>query len=171
MTDHDLRGRAFVFGDDINTDYITPSDYFGQPMEEIADHLFEPVDPAFADQFESGDIVVAGENFGSGSSRETAPKALQAAGVAAVVAESFARIFYRNAIAIGLPVATCPGVTDAVDPGDTVVVDLSENQVVNVTTGEALDCEPLPPAVREIFDAGGLLAHYRKQAADGNGSS
>ena len=153
-------GRAHVFGDNVNTDYITPTDYFGLPMEELATHLFEPIDPEFGERFGPGDVVVAGGNFGSGSSRETAPRALQVAGVRAVVAESFARIFYRNGIAIGLPLVACPGATEHVDGGDAVAVDLEAGQVTNETTGEALDAEPMPAARREIFDAGGLLAHY-----------
>ena len=155
-----LAGRAHVFGDNVNTDYITPTDYFDLPMEELATHLFEPVDPAFGERFEPGDVVVAGGNFGSGSSRETAPRALQVAGVSAVVAESFARIFYRNGIAIGLPLVACPGVTDLVDGGDDVSLDLEAGRLTNETTGEAVDVEPMPPAMQEIFDAGGLLAHY-----------
>jgi 3-isopropylmalate/(R)-2-methylmalate dehydratase small subunit len=157
-----FEGTAHTFGDDVNTDYITPSDYFGLSYEEIATHLFEPIDPDFADRFEPGDVVVAGENFGSGSSRETAPKTLQVAGVSVVVAESFARLFYRNGIAIGLPVVTCPGVTDAVSQGNRVRVDLANRTVTNETTGERLPTEPMPAEIRSIFDAGGLLAHYEQ---------
>lgn len=153
-------GNAHTFGDDVNTDYITPTDYFSQPIEEIAEHVFEPIDPNFRDRFEEGDIIVAGENFGSGSSRETAPKALNIAGVSVVVAESFARIFYRNGIAIGLPVVTCPGVSGAVSQGDEVVVDFDDQTLYNETTGEKLATEPMPKEIQLIYDAGGLLAHY-----------
>lgn len=155
-------GPAYTFGDDVNTDYITPSDYFGLPLEEIATHLFEPIDPDFADRFEPGGIVVAGENFGSGSSRETAPAALVEAGVEAVVAESFARLFYRNAVAIGLPVAITPDATDFISEGNDVLVDFESNLVHNETTGEERPCEPLPEAIQSIFDAGGLLEHYEE---------
>ena len=161
-----IQGAAHLFGDDINTDYITPSDYFGEPIEEIATHLFEPIDPAFTDRFEPGDVVVAGENFGSGSSRETAPKALKTAGVDAVIAESFARIFYRNGMAIGLPVVTCEGITDHVSTGDQVSVALDTGTVRNETTGEEFAAEPIPEALRSVFDAGGLLKHY-EQNPDG----
>lgn len=161
-----LRGTAHTFGDGVNTDYITPTDYFSEPIETIADHVFEPIDPDFHDRFEPGDPIVAGENFGSGSSRETAPKALKVAGVSVVVAESFARIFYRNGIAIGLPVVTCPGVTDAVSEGDEVVVDFENQTLRNETTGERLETEPMPEEIRSIYDAGGLLAHY-EQHPDG----
>lgn len=157
------RGRAHVLGDDVNTDYITPTDYFGEPIETIAEHLFEPVDPDFTERFDPGDVVVAGTNFGSGSSRETAPKAMHVAGVSAVVAESFARIFYRNCIAIGLPVIVCPGVTDGVETGDAVAVDLGEGVVTNETTGATFAGESMPDAVQEIFDAGGLVAHFEQQ--------
>lgn len=156
------QGTAHTFGDDINTDYITPTDYFSESIEVIADHVFEPIAPDFHDDFEAGDVIVAGENFGSGSSRETAPKALQVAGVSVVVAESFARIFYRNGIAIGLPVVTCPGVTDVVSQGDTVVVDLDAREVRNETTGETLESEPMPEEIQSIYEAGGLLAHYEE---------
>lgn len=153
-------GTAHTFGDDVNTDYITPTDYFSEPIEEIARHVFEPIDPDFHDRFEAGDIIVGGENFGSGSSRETAPKALKVAGTSVVVAESFARIFYRNGIAIGLPVVTCPGVTDAVSQGDEVVVDFDDRTLRNETTGETLATEPMPEEIQSIYEAGGLLAHY-----------
>lgn len=156
-----MRGTAHVFGDEINTDVITPSDYFGEPIEVMAEHVFEPEAPNFVDECDDGDVVVAGEHFGSGSSRESAPAALQAAGVGAVVAESFSRIFYRNAIAIGLPAITAPGVTDHVTQGDELDVDLAASEVRNRTTGEELDSEPLPPEVRVIFEEGGLIAHYR----------
>ncbi|WP_318567031.1 3-isopropylmalate dehydratase [Salinigranum marinum] len=161
-----FEGAAHTFGDDVNTDYITPSDYFGQSYEEIATHLFEPIDPGFFERFEPGDVVVAGENFGSGSSRETAPKTLKVAGVSAVVAESFARLFYRNGIAIGLPVVTCPGVTAIVSGGDEVSLDLERRTFTNETTDETRDTEPMPAEIRSIFDAGGLLAHY-EQHPDG----
>jgi len=157
----DTRGTAFVFGDDVNTDYITPTEYMGYEPDRIAKHLFEPIDPTFPGRFTPGDVVVAGENFGSGSSREQAPAAIRAAGVGAVVAESYARLFYRNAIAIALPAVTCPGVTDAVEDGHEVRVDLDGAIVVNETTGAELSCESYPPALREIFEAGGLLDYYR----------
>ncbi|MFB6160223.1 MAG: 3-isopropylmalate dehydratase small subunit [Haloferacaceae archaeon] len=159
----EVQGTAFTFGDDVNTDYVTPTEYFGLEIEEIAEHLFEPLDPTFAERFEPGDVVVAGENFGSGSSREHAPAAIQAAGAGAVVAESFARLFYRNAIAIGLPAIACPGVTEIVDEGDVVRVDLDAQVVRNETTGAERPSESYPESIRKIFDAGGLLAHYRRE--------
>lgn len=157
-----MRGRAYVFGDDVNTDYITPSQYFGLPIAEIAEHVFEPLDAEFADRFEEGGVVVAGENFGLGSSRETAPAALKEAGVSVVVAESFARIFYRNAVAIGLPVLVCEGVTDGVSEGDVVDVSFEDCVVRNETTGERFGCESIPPEIRAIFEVGGLLEHLKR---------
>lgn len=165
-TDADARGTAFVFGDDVNTDYITPSEYLSDDPEDIAEHLFEPIDPTFPERFEPGDLIVAGENFGSGSSREQSPEAIHVAGAGAVVAESFARLFYRNAIAIGLPVVTCPGVSDAVEAGDTVRVEVDAQRVTNETTGTELTSESYSPAVQEIFEDGGLLAHYRARRDD-----
>ena len=156
------QGTAHTFGDDVNTDYITPTDYFSESIETIANHVFEPINSDFHERFEDGDLIVTGENFGSGSSRETAPKALKVAGVSVVVAESFARIFYRNGIAIGLPVVTCPGVTDAVSQGDEVLVDFDEGVLRNRTTGETLETEPMPEEIQSIYEAGGLLARYEE---------
>ena len=153
-------GTAHTFGDSVNTDYITPTEYLSQPIDRVAEHVFEPIAPDFHDRFEPGDIIVAGENFGSGSSREHAPKALKAAGVSVVVAESFARIFYRNGIAIGLPVVTCLGVAQGVSQGDDVTVDLEGQEVRNESTGESFETEPMPEEIRAIYDADGLLNLY-----------
>lgn len=156
-----MRGTAYVFGDEVNTDVITPSDYFGEPIEVMAEHVFEPERPGFADEIEDGDVIVAGDHFGSGSSRESAPAAIQAAGIGAVIAESFSRIFYRNSIAIGLPALTCPGITDGVSEGDELEVDFDDGVVHNRTTGDAFPFESLPPEIQSVFDAGGLIEHYR----------
>jgi 3-isopropylmalate/(R)-2-methylmalate dehydratase small subunit len=156
-----MDGTAHVFGDEINTDLITPSDYFGEPIEVMAEHVFEPVRPSFAEELADGDLVIAGEHFGSGSSRESAPAALQTAGVGAVVVESFARIFYRNAIAIGLPVAVAPDVTEIFDDGDRAALDLDERLIENTTTGDRCRTEPIPDALQSVFDAGGLIEQYR----------
>lgn len=156
-----MRGTVYTFGDEVNTDVITPSDYFGEPIEVMAEHIFEPERPGFVDEFEDGDVVVAGEHFGSGSSRESAPAAIQAAGLGAVVAESFSRIFYRNSIAIGLPAVTCPGATDLFDEGDEAEIDLDAGAVRNLTTGEERDADPLPEAIQDVFEQGGLIEQYR----------
>lgn len=155
-----MSGTAFVFGDNINTGYITPASVVSKPMDAIIEHLFQPVDPSVAVQIEPGDFVVAGQNFGSGSSHETGPAALAHANVNGMIAESFARIFYRNAIAIGLPAITASGITEYVSTGDQLTVDLDAGIIENRTTRETIPCESLPKAVQGIFDAGGLLAHY-----------
>lgn len=155
-------GRAHVFGDNVNTDYITPTDYMSGSMRSIAEHVFEPIAPKFHEVFEPGDIVVGGENFGCGSSRETAPKALKVKGVSLVISESFARLFYRNGVAIGLPVVTAPGVTDAVSDGDSVVVDLEAGVFRNETTGKSVATEPISPALRSVYEAGGILEYYKR---------
>jgi len=157
-----MEGTAFVFGDEINTDLITPSDYFGESFEVMAEHVFEPIRPSFHEDFEPDDIVVAGNHFGSGSSRESAAAALQAAGVGAVVAESFSRIFYRNSIAWGLPAVTCPGITEFVSEGDTISVDLDAGVIRNLDTNQESPCDSIPPEIQAIFDAGGLRAHYEQ---------
>lgn len=158
-----MQGRAFTFGDDVDTDVIRPSEYFELPIEERAKHVFEPIRPDFYDELGEDNVVVAGESFGCGSSREDAATMILEAGVEAVVADSFARIFYRNAIVVGLPAFTCPGITGIVDEGDEVGIDFEETVVENLTTGEALPFEPLPEEMRAIFDAGGLVEYYRTE--------
>ena len=155
-----MRGRAFVFGDDVNTGYITPGEYVGKPMDEIVNHLFEPIRPEIAGEIDPGDFVVAGTNFGAGSSRETAPAALHHADIGAVIAESFARIFYRNCIAVGLLPITAPSITDVVEEGDELELRFERETIVNYTQDRTLDHQPLPPMIREICEAGGLLAYH-----------
>lgn len=156
-----MRGRAFVFGDEINTDVITPTggDYVDA---ELTDILMAPVRPDFAVEVEDGDVIVAGDHFGAGSSRETAPAAIRAAGIGAVVAESFARIFYRNSVNIGLPALTCPGVTEHVSEGDELEIDFEANALRNLTSGDVAEFEPVDDAVEAIYDAGGLLEYYHQ---------
>lgn len=156
-----MRGTAYVFGDEVNTDVITPSDYFGEHIEVMAEHIFEPKRPNFAEKIDKDDIIVAGEHFGSGSSRESAPGAIQEAGISAVVAESFSRIFYRNAVAIGLPAITCPEVTAHVSEGDKLDVDTDSGIVHNLATNKKLDAQSLPEEIQSIFNEGGLLNHYK----------
>lgn len=154
-------GRAWKFGDDVSTDAIIPGRYLvlNEPGE-LAKHCFENERPEFSDEVEPGDVVVAGENFGCGSSREHAPLALKGCGVAAVVAESFARIFYRNAVDTGLPVLECEtGVRD----GDEVRVDLEKALVEDLTTGETCEGGPLPDFVLDIVESGGLLEYMKER--------
>jgi 3-isopropylmalate/(R)-2-methylmalate dehydratase small subunit len=152
-----LRGRAWKFGDDISTDHITPGRYFHlrSKIEELAKHVMEDADPDFMKKFKPGDFIVAGKNFGMGSSREHAPLALKVAGVSAVLAKSFARIFYRNAINVGLPVLIVD--TDKIESGDELEVDLSKGIVRDLTKGFELKAKPLPEFMLKILNAGGLV--------------
>jgi len=152
-----LRGRAWKFGDDISTDHITPGRYFHlrSKIEELAKHVMEDADPDFMKKFKPGDFIVAGKNFGMGSSREHAPLALKVAGVSAVLAKSFARIFCRNAINVGLPVLIVD--TDKIESGDELEVDLSKGIVRDLTKGFELKAKPLPEFMLKILNAGGLV--------------
>jgi len=153
-------GRAFVFGDNVDTDQIIPAQHItSDDPAELAEHCFATLDASFNDRFNDGDVIVAGSNFGSGSSREHAPLAIAGAGASAVVAESFSRIFYRNAINIGLPVFVVPDVTDRVEAGDKIRVDPAAGDVRNATTGETFTAESFPDFVQEILDAGGLIEY------------
>ena len=153
------RGRVWKFGDDIDTDVIIPARYLlTSDAEELAQYVMEDLDPGFAEKVEPGDIIVAGKNFGCGSSREHAPIAIQGAGVSCIVAKSYARIFYRNAINIGMPIIECPEAVDDAENGDILEVDTSEGVVVNVRTGQSYDATQHSPYVQEIIRAGGLMA-------------
>jgi 3-isopropylmalate/(R)-2-methylmalate dehydratase small subunit len=151
-----------MFGDDVNTDLIIPGKYLELvDPEEMAEHAMEGIDPDFPRKIQKGDIVVGGTNFGCGSSREHAPLALKYAGIDAVIAESFARIYYRNSINIGLPALECPGITEAVEEGDTVEVDVTGGTVKNTRTGAELPFTPLPGFMIEILGEGGLVMYIR----------
>lgn len=161
-------GRAFVFGDNVDTDQIIPAQHItSDDPEELAEHCFETLNDSFNDRFDDGDVVVAGTNFGSGSSREHAPMAIAGAGASAVVAESFSRIFYRNAINIGLPVFEIPDITDLVEAGDDLSIDPAAGEVRNATTGETFSAESFPEFIQEILDAGGLV-EYGQQLDSGD---
>ncbi len=150
-------GRAWKFGDDIDTDVIIQGKYLviNEP-EELAKHVFENLRPEFASEVREGDFVVAGENFGCGSSREHAPLALKATGIEAVIAKSYARIFFRNAINIGLKVLECKD-TDKIEDGDELEVDYEKGEIYNRTKGEAYPINPLPDFLKEILEKGGLV--------------
>ena len=157
-----IQGRVWRFGDHINTDLIIPGRYLDDyDPKHLAAHVMEDVDPVFARSVHKGDIVVAGRNFGCGSSREQAPVALKAAGVAAVVAKSFSRIFYRNAINIGLPVVVCPEAVDKLQAGEVASIDLLEGIVRVDFDGAEFRFEPLPAFLVEIFEKGGLVPYTR----------
>ncbi|MET1124316.1 MAG: 3-isopropylmalate dehydratase small subunit [Archaeoglobaceae archaeon] len=155
-------GRAWKFGDNIDTDVIIQGKWLvvNEP-EELAKHVFENIRPEFAREVKPGDFVVAGENFGCGSSREHAPLALKATGIEAVIAKSFARIFFRNAINIGLRVIECKE-TDRIDDGDELEVDYERNVVVNRTKGEEYPIAPMPEFLRKIIEKGGLVNFARE---------
>ncbi len=157
-----LKGRTWKFGDSISTDLICPGRYFHlrSNLPELAKHVLEDADPQFASKMAQGDFVVAGNNFGLGSSREHAPTIIKLAGVAAVLAKSFARIFYRNAINVGLPLLECD--TDKIDEGDQLEVDLATGMINDTTKGVRLKAHPLPKAMLNILNDGGLVAHIQK---------
>ena len=156
-----IRGRAHRYGDDIDTDRIIPGKYTKTlDIASLAEHVMEDLDPDFKKKFRSGDIVVAGDNFGCGSSREQAPVALKAAGVSCVIARFYARIFFRNAINIGLPVLEVPG--HDIRDGDELEVDLSEGVVRNLTTGHSHRSTRLPKTMMDIVVEGGLVAYLKR---------
>ncbi len=157
-----LKGRAYVFGDDVNTDYIISGRYKFKTldMNELACHCMEDIDPDFTSKVAAGDFIVAGSNFGCGSSREQAPLVIKHAGLSAVLARSFARIFFRNAINKGLPVIECD--TSQIEAGDELEVDLGAGKVKNLTRGVELDITPLPSVMMDILFEGGLTDYLKK---------
>jgi len=159
-----IYGKTIKLGDNVDTDVILPGQYLvlTDPME-LAKHAMEGLDPTFTRKIQDGAIIVAGKNFGCGSSREQAPLALKYAGVKCVLAESFARIFYRNAITIGLPVLECPGISSKAEEGDELTVDLRAGKVENKSKSLVLQATQLPEFVMEIFGDGGLIEHLRRR--------
>ena len=153
-----MSGRCWKFGDDVNTDEIIPPHYLNVTDEkELAAHCMEGADPQFVQKASPGDIIVAGRNFGCGSSREHAPIAIKGFGITCVVAQSFARIFFRNCINIGLPIAECPDAARETGEGDELEVDFQAGSITNHTTGRTYTFPPYPEAIRRIIDAGGLM--------------
>lgn len=157
-----MEGRVWKFGDDVDTDAMVPGKYLILDASEIADHVMEGIRPGFAELIAPGDIIVGGANFGTGSSRDPAVKGLQAAGIQAIVAESFARIFFRNCINAGLPPVECAGAA-RIEEGQKIQIDLLEGKVTVVDTGEVLEAVPLPAEIASILDAGGLVEFVRGQ--------
>lgn len=157
------RGKAFTYGDNIDTDVIIPARYLTTSEEgELAAHCMADIDPQFLERVAPGDVMVAGANFGCGSSREHAPMAIRGAGIACVIAASFARIFYRNAINIGLPILECPEAAAAIQAGDTVEVDFATGEIRDQTLGRRWQAQPFPPFIQSIIEAGGLIAAVRE---------
>ncbi len=159
-----IRGRVWKFGNDVDTDLIIPARYLNTTdPAELAAHCMEDADPTFARKVSPGDIIVAGKNFGCGSSREHAPLAIKGAGVACVIAASFARIFYRNAINIGLPILESPEASASLQEGDIVEIDLGSGTIKNLTKDEVYRAVPFPPFMQEIMRAGGLINYVRER--------
>ncbi|VAX25832.1 3-isopropylmalate dehydratase small subunit [hydrothermal vent metagenome] len=158
-----LNGKSWKFGDNIDTDLIIPARYLNTIVpEELAAHLMEDADPTFAKKVGEGDIIVGGNNFGCGSSREHAPIAIKAAGVTCVVAKFFARIFYRNSFNMGLPILECAEVVDELESGDELCVNLASGVIENVTKGKKYQAAPIPPFMQELIAAGGLMQYTMK---------
>jgi len=161
-----LKGSAWTFGRDVDTDLIIPARYLNmKTAEELGQYCMYDADPEFSKKITPGDIVVAKENFGCGSSREHAPIALKGAGVSVVIAKSFARIFYRNAFNTGLPILVAPDAVDGITEGDELEVDMSTGEIRDLTSQKTYKAEPLPPFMRELVEAGGLLPYLKKRAA------
>ncbi|MDX1690058.1 MAG: 3-isopropylmalate dehydratase small subunit [Acidimicrobiia bacterium] len=157
-----IEGTAWKFGDNVDTDVIIPGQYLILPADEAAEHVMAGIRPGFADEVSEGDVIVGGTNFGTGSSRESAPKAIKAAGIEAVVAESFARIFFRNCINVGLAPVECPRASE-IEEGQTVRVDVDNGRVEVVDTGEVYEAVPLPEEIADILEAGGLVPTLKER--------
>lgn len=155
-----LEGRVWKFGDNIDTDVIIPAPYLvTTDMVELGKHCMEGVDASFAEKVIPGDIIVAGTNFGCGSSREHAPMALKGAGISCVIAEGFARIFFRNAFNMGLAIFESPGIVQGIQEGDQVSVDQDTGEIIDHTNGKRFLANPIPPFMQELIEVGGLMSH------------
>ncbi|WP_308543239.1 3-isopropylmalate dehydratase small subunit [uncultured Oscillibacter sp.] len=159
-------GTVHKYGDHVDTDVIIPARYLAsQNHQELASHCMEDIDKTFVTKVKDGDIMVAGVNFGCGSSREHAPIAIKASGISCVIAANFARIFYRNAINIGLAILECPAASAGIDDGDEVSVDFDTGVITNVTKGETYQAEPFPPFIKDMIAKGGLMASLKAKEA------
>lgn len=158
--------KVYKYGDNVDTDVIIPARYLNAPDEKsLASHCMEDIDTSFASTVEPGDIIVAGANFGCGSSREHAPIAIKAAGISCVIAKNFARIFYRNAINIGLAILECPAAGEEIRNGDQVSVDFDTGVITDETTGKTYQAEPFPPFIKDMIARGGLMASLKAKEA------
>ena len=156
------KGHVFKYPDNVDTDVIIPARYLNtQDSKELASHCMEDIDKSFVARVQPGDVMVGGWNFGCGSSREHAPLCIKTSGISVVIAKSFARIFYRNSINIGLPILECPAAADAIAAGDLVSVDFDTGVITDETTGRTFQTEPFPPFIQEIIAAGGLMNSIR----------
>ncbi len=162
-----FKGKAWKFGDDVDTDAIIPARYLNTSDPKVlAQHCMEDADPQFASKVAAGDVIVAGKNFGCGSSREHAPIAIKAAGLSCVIAHSFARIFYRNAFNMGLPILECPEAIESMATGDEIEVDLDQGVIINHTRNERYQAQAVPPFMQRLLQAGGLMAYVQEQMRD-----
>jgi len=160
-----LQGKVWKFGDNVDTDLIIAARYLNtSEPEELAKHVMEDADPAFVKKMQKGDIIVAGENFGCGSSREHAPIALKAAGINAIIAPSFARIFYRNAFNMGLPIFELKE-ADEINEGDVVKVDMDAGEIINISQAKTYKFTPIPEFMQELVNAGGLIEYAKNEIA------
>ena len=161
---NNANGSVFKYPDNVDTDVIIPARHLNtQDARELASHCMEDIDKDFINNVKDGDIMVGGWNFGCGSSREHAPLAIKTAGISVVIAKSFARIFYRNSINIGLPIMECPEAVDAISNGDIVSVDADAGTITDETTDETFTARPFPPFLMEIINAGGLVPRWQKK--------
>jgi len=162
-----MKGRAWKFGNNIDTDLIIPARYLNtSDPEELAKYAMMDADSEWVDKMKKGDFIVAGDNFGCGSSREHAPIALKAVGVSAIIAKSFARIFYRNSINIGLPILESPEAAENINEGDEVEVDLNAGEIKDLTTGKTYKAQPFPGFMQKIIKAGGLINYLKSTKAE-----
>jgi len=152
-----IKGNIWIFGNDINTDAIVPGAYISSPMEEVVKHVLESENPDFPKLFKEGDIIAAGSNFGCGSSRENAPEALKKMGIGAIIAKSFARIFFRNAVALGIPAITVDTSPEGFSEGDLVEINVEEATIKNTTTGAAITGSPLYKDILNVIKMGGIV--------------
>ena len=158
-----LKGQAFLFGDDIDTDAIIPARYLNtSDPEELKKHCMEDADPQFYSKISSGDVIVAGKNFGCGSSREHAPIAIKASGISCVIASSFARIFFRNSFNMGLPIFESDEASREISQGDVVEVDATSGLIKDISTGKLYKAKPIPPFMQDLIEDGGLIKHITK---------
>ena len=160
-----VKGRVFKYGNDVDTDVIIPARHLtSADPAHLASHCMEDIDPDFVNRVNVGDVMVAGENFGCGSSREHAPVAIKASGITLVIASSFARIFYRNAINVGLPIMECPEASAAINNGDEIEADFDTGVIRDLTTGESFTAKPFPEFIKKIIDAGGLVPYTKMKS-------
>jgi 3-isopropylmalate/(R)-2-methylmalate dehydratase small subunit len=164
MSEVTIKGKVFKFGEDVDTDVIIPARYLNtsDPVE-LAKHCMEDADPDFAKNVKAGDVIVAGKNFGCGSSREHAPISIKTAGISVVIAPSFARIFYRNAFNMGLPILISPDAAEEIQPGDELQVDFSTGEIVDLTSGKTYQADAIPEFMQELVAVGGLVPYVKKK--------